>query len=163
MEGIPAPHLGIKDGYNEELVEFDGFTLPKTELERILTIPVPSEFLRLPSGSSVIDPDSVLGESGRYYHGYKDGKYFLPNDEVSSTHLIVHSDSHLICVQGRARSFGSSTQGVHTTVGWETVSRPHGHFTQKSHGHSDRHRSLGSEIRYVNSGMICSRLGADIS
>lgn len=38
---------------------------------------------RKPEGTSVIEPDSVLGESGRLYHGYKDGKYFLPNDAVS--------------------------------------------------------------------------------
>lgn len=38
---------------------------------------------RTPVGTSVVDPDSVLGESGRLYHGYKEGKYFLPNDAVS--------------------------------------------------------------------------------
>jgi hypothetical protein len=44
--------------------------------------PVPAEFTRTPTGSSVYDPESILGESGRTYHGYKDGKYFLPNDAV---------------------------------------------------------------------------------
>lgn len=39
---------------------------------------------RTPEGKSVIDPDSVLGDSGRWYHGYKDGKYLLPNDSVGS-------------------------------------------------------------------------------
>lgn len=34
------------------------------------------------TGDSVYDPDSDLGASGRFYHGYKDGKYFLPNDAV---------------------------------------------------------------------------------
>lgn len=38
-------------------------------------------------GSSVIDPTSVLGESGRLYHGYKDGKYFSPNDAVYVRHF----------------------------------------------------------------------------
>lgn len=37
---------------------------------------------REPDGQSVIEPDSVLGESGRLYHGYKDGKYYIPNDAV---------------------------------------------------------------------------------
>lgn len=37
---------------------------------------------RVPDGHSVIEPDSVLDESGRLYHGYKSGKYFLPNDAV---------------------------------------------------------------------------------
>jgi hypothetical protein len=35
------------------------------------------------SGQSVYDADSVMGESGRTYHGYKQGKYYLPNDSVS--------------------------------------------------------------------------------
>lgn len=34
------------------------------------------------SDTSVTEPDSVLGESGRWYHGYKEGKYLLPNDPV---------------------------------------------------------------------------------
>lgn len=38
---------------------------------------------RTAGGTSVIEPDSILGESGRLYHGYKDGKYLLPNDAVS--------------------------------------------------------------------------------
>ncbi|KAH8682536.1 hypothetical protein BX600DRAFT_430409 [Xylariales sp. PMI_506] len=29
---------------------------------------------RSPTGDSVVDPDSVIGESLRLYHGYKDGK-----------------------------------------------------------------------------------------
>lgn len=37
---------------------------------------------RQPAGTSVVEPDSVLGESGRLYHGYKEGKYLLPNDAV---------------------------------------------------------------------------------
>lgn len=41
-----------------------------------------------PTGSSIIDPESVLGDSGRFYHGYKDGKYFLPNDEVSEASYV---------------------------------------------------------------------------
>jgi hypothetical protein len=36
------------------------------------------------SGHSIHDQQSVLGDSGRLYHGYKQGKYFLPNDAVSS-------------------------------------------------------------------------------
>lgn len=42
---------------------------------------------RTPGGNSVVEPDSVLGESGRLYHGYKQGKYFLPNDAVCSVAL----------------------------------------------------------------------------
>lgn len=37
------------------------------------------------SGQSVYDAESVKGESGRTYHGYKQGKYYLPNDSASSS------------------------------------------------------------------------------
>lgn len=40
------------------------------------------ELVRVPSGASIVEPESVLGESGRSYHGYKEGKYLLPNDAV---------------------------------------------------------------------------------
>lgn len=35
---------------------------------------VPAEVYREPTNSSVYEPDSVVGESGRLYHGYKEGK-----------------------------------------------------------------------------------------
>lgn len=44
---------------------------------------VPEEFYRQPTGATVAEPESVLGTSGRTYHGFKQGKYFLPNDGVS--------------------------------------------------------------------------------
>lgn len=40
------------------------------------------ELMREPTGSSIYEPDHVVGESGRRYHGYKEGSYLLPNDEV---------------------------------------------------------------------------------
>lgn len=43
-----------------------------------------------PDGTSVVDPDSILDESGRLYHGYKDGKYLLPNDAVSGYLVGIH-------------------------------------------------------------------------
>jgi hypothetical protein len=44
---------------------------------------LPEEVLKhVPTGSSVVEPDSYMDESGRTYHGYKQGKYFLPNDPV---------------------------------------------------------------------------------
>ncbi|KAF3019014.1 hypothetical protein E8E14_013172 [Neopestalotiopsis sp. 37M] len=42
---------------------------------------------RHPGGTSVIEPESVLGDSGRLYHGYKDGRYFLPNDAAEQDRL----------------------------------------------------------------------------
>ncbi|KAH8682540.1 hypothetical protein BX600DRAFT_506126 [Xylariales sp. PMI_506] len=47
---------------------------------------------RVPSGGSVIEPDSVLGESGRLYHGYKEGKYFLPNDVAEQDRLDLQHE-----------------------------------------------------------------------
>lgn len=37
---------------------------------------------RMRTGSSILDANSVTDESGRTFHGYKEGKYFLPNDAV---------------------------------------------------------------------------------
>ncbi|KAK8131323.1 S-adenosyl-L-methionine-dependent methyltransferase, partial [Apiospora sp. TS-2023a] len=48
---------------------------------------VPTEVYREPSNASVYEPDSVVGESGRLYHGYKEGKYFLPNDAAEQDRL----------------------------------------------------------------------------
>lgn len=42
---------------------------------------------RVPTGSSVIDRSAVADESGRTYHGYKEGKYFLPNDAPEQDRL----------------------------------------------------------------------------
>jgi hypothetical protein len=39
---------------------------------------------RTPTGRSIAEPGSVFWpENGRTYHGYKEGKYFFPNDAVS--------------------------------------------------------------------------------
>ncbi|KAK9426222.1 hypothetical protein SUNI508_12493 [Seiridium unicorne] len=47
------------------------------------------ELVRNSSGSSVLEEDAVLGESGRTYHGYKDGlsSYLLPNDGAEQDRL----------------------------------------------------------------------------
>lgn len=48
---------------------------------------IPDEFVRVPTGTSVAEPGSILDEeSGRTYHNHNTGKYFFPNDAVS-----VHS------------------------------------------------------------------------
>ncbi|KAH8681848.1 S-adenosyl-L-methionine-dependent methyltransferase [Xylariales sp. PMI_506] len=47
---------------------------------------------RVPSGGSVVEPNSVLGESGRLYHGYKEGKYFLPNDAAEQDRLDLQHE-----------------------------------------------------------------------
>ncbi|KAH8651246.1 S-adenosyl-L-methionine-dependent methyltransferase [Xylariales sp. PMI_506] len=55
---------------------------------------------RTPVGGSVIDPDSVLGESGRLYHGYKEGTYFLPNDAAEQDRLDFQSRMFTILLDG---------------------------------------------------------------
>lgn len=42
----------------------------------------PEHFTRIPTGGSVIDMSAVYDDSGRSFHGYKEGKYFGPNDPV---------------------------------------------------------------------------------
>lgn len=46
-----------------------------------------AEVPREPTGSTIVEPDSVFDDSGRSFHGYKEGKYFLPNDAVSFAHI----------------------------------------------------------------------------
>ncbi|KAI1865512.1 uncharacterized protein JN550_008269 [Neoarthrinium moseri] len=48
---------------------------------------VPEEFTRSSTGLSVVDSDSILGDSGRTYNGYREGKYFLPNDAAEQDRL----------------------------------------------------------------------------
>lgn len=53
---------------------------------------MPAEWQRESSGASVVEPNSVVEDNGRTYHGYKEGKYYLPNDAVS-----IHQRSKAIC------------------------------------------------------------------
>ncbi|KAH8645692.1 S-adenosyl-L-methionine-dependent methyltransferase [Xylariales sp. PMI_506] len=47
---------------------------------------------RVSSGDSVVEPDSVQGESGRLYHGYKEGTYYLPNDAAEQDRLDLQHE-----------------------------------------------------------------------
>ncbi|KAK8062100.1 TAM domain methyltransferase [Apiospora hydei] len=62
---------------------------------------LPAEWYRESSGSSVIEPNSVTEDNGRTYHGYKEGKYFLPNDAAEQDRLDLHHYSSRIMLQGR--------------------------------------------------------------
>ncbi|KAI0123299.1 S-adenosyl-L-methionine-dependent methyltransferase [Xylariales sp. AK1849] len=55
---------------------------------------------RTPGGTSVVDPDSVLDDSGRLYHGYKDGAYFLPNDAAEQDRLDLQHRMFDIMLDG---------------------------------------------------------------
>lgn len=44
---------------------------------------LPEELDIKTTGTSVFEPESVWDNNGRSYHGFKEGKYFLPNDAVS--------------------------------------------------------------------------------
>lgn len=56
---------------------------------------------RSPTGSSIIDRSSVAHESGRTFHGYKDGKYFLPNDAAEQDRLDLQHAGFLRLLDGR--------------------------------------------------------------
>ncbi|KAH8664594.1 S-adenosyl-L-methionine-dependent methyltransferase [Xylariales sp. PMI_506] len=55
---------------------------------------------RTPTESSVVDPESIIGESLRLYHGYKDGKYFLPNDAAEQNRLDLQYEMLRILYDG---------------------------------------------------------------
>ncbi|KAK9780921.1 hypothetical protein SCAR479_02107 [Seiridium cardinale] len=42
---------------------------------------------RVPTNDTIADPVYVTSETGRTYHGYKEGKYFIPNDGVEQDRL----------------------------------------------------------------------------
>lgn len=48
-----------------------------------LTAEDPEEGLYVPGGTSITAPGSVSDPNGRTYQGYREGKYFLPNDPVN--------------------------------------------------------------------------------
>lgn len=66
--------------FNPAQILFVPSQMPQDQFEA--QFPIPEELLRIPDGSSVVEDDAVLAENGRTYHGYKEGKYFLPNDPV---------------------------------------------------------------------------------
>ncbi|KAJ4406651.1 hypothetical protein N0V82_010074 [Gnomoniopsis sp. IMI 355080] len=50
--------------------------------------PIPEEFIRIPSGTSIAEPGSILDEeSGRTYYNHHTGKYFFPNDAPEQDRL----------------------------------------------------------------------------
>jgi len=56
----------------------------------------PEELRHIPTSSYVLEAESVVGELGRTYHSYNQGKYYLPNDAVSASAsgcnpLIMHN------------------------------------------------------------------------
>ncbi|KAK6076583.1 methyltransferase domain-containing protein [Seiridium cupressi] len=55
---------------------------------------------RVPDGKSVVEPDSILEESGCLYHGYKAGQYFLPNDAAEQDRLDLQSHLWLLMLDG---------------------------------------------------------------
>jgi hypothetical protein len=59
---------------------------------------------RISSGSSILDTSSVMDESGRSFHGYKEGKYFLPNDAVRTTPPSMHSSMKHTKISRRNKS-----------------------------------------------------------
>ncbi|KAI1866769.1 hypothetical protein JX265_001142 [Neoarthrinium moseri] len=55
---------------------------------------------RTPGGTSVVEPDSVLEEWGRLYHGYKEGSYLLPNDAAEQDRLDLQHQVFLLLLDG---------------------------------------------------------------
>ncbi|KAI0168794.1 S-adenosyl-L-methionine-dependent methyltransferase [Pestalotiopsis sp. NC0098] len=62
---------------------------------------IPEDFLRQPTGSTIAEPESVLGRSGRTYHGFKEGKYFMPNDGQEQDRLDFQHRALTILIDER--------------------------------------------------------------
>ncbi|KAK7921647.1 Secondary metabolism regulator LAE1 [Apiospora marii] len=62
---------------------------------------VPAEIYRETSGASVVEPNSVVETNGRSYHGYKEGKYYLPNDAAEQERLDLQAMSTYVLLHHR--------------------------------------------------------------
>lgn len=71
---------------------------------------------RTPGGTSIVEPDSVLEESGRLYHGYREGKYLIPNDAVSICFLTPTCPTTKTTIIGRTRSPRFAASGLYVTA-----------------------------------------------
>jgi SAM-dependent methyltransferase len=62
-----------------------------------------AELVRIPSGTSVLEEGSILGESGRTYHSYKGdtSAYLLPNDAAEQDRLDLQHAMVTYCWDGR--------------------------------------------------------------
>lgn len=56
---------------------------------------------RITSGGSIVEPDAVADEDGRQYHGYKEGKYFLPNDPDEQDRLDFQHAIIMLLLDGK--------------------------------------------------------------
>ncbi|KAK6858887.1 S-adenosyl-L-methionine-dependent methyltransferase [Apiospora arundinis] len=79
---------------------------------------MPAEWQRKSSSASVVEPNSVVEDNGRTYHGYKVGKYYLPNDAAEqdrldglhySSKLMLHNRLHLAPIQSPKRVLDLAT------------------------------------------------------
>ncbi|KAH8671482.1 S-adenosyl-L-methionine-dependent methyltransferase [Xylariales sp. PMI_506] len=83
-----------------------------------------------PSGASVLEPDSVLGESGRLYHGYKEGTYYLPNDAAEQDRLDLQHEVFRMLFDGWMALAPLTTSPKFVldigtgTGGWYTILHP---------------------------------------
>ncbi|KAK8074726.1 hypothetical protein PG997_009389 [Apiospora hydei] len=89
---------------------------------------MPEELIRIPSGASVQTHDSILEATGRTYQSFREGRYFLPNDPVS-THTHIPRDRKEYGeatthhnTTGRARPTGSSTCLFRARIGGQARS-----------------------------------------
>ncbi|KAK7911933.1 hypothetical protein PG985_014414 [Apiospora marii] len=65
------------------------------------SILMPAEVPREPTGSTIVEPDSVFDDSGRSFHGYKEGKYFLPNDAAEQDRLDLQHAMLMMATGGK--------------------------------------------------------------
>ncbi|KAI1874233.1 uncharacterized protein JN550_002812 [Neoarthrinium moseri] len=84
---------GIPDSFQPSAFDPTVFVQKANEL-------INASLERTPGGTSVVEPDSILEESGRLYHGYNQGKYFLPNDAAEQDRLDLQHQVYRILLDG---------------------------------------------------------------
>ncbi|KAH8651155.1 S-adenosyl-L-methionine-dependent methyltransferase [Xylariales sp. PMI_506] len=79
---------------------YDWFPLQDRHIISAANDRINQDLERTPSGGSIVEPDSVIGESGRLYHGYKEGKYFMPNDAAEQDRLDLQHEIYRLVLGG---------------------------------------------------------------
>ncbi|KAH8647171.1 hypothetical protein BX600DRAFT_503350 [Xylariales sp. PMI_506] len=79
---------------------YDVLPPPAPSFAEVANVLINQQLGRVSEGNSVVEPDSVLGESGRLYHGYKEGAYFMPNDAAEQDRLDLQHEIVRILFNG---------------------------------------------------------------
>ncbi|KAH8658298.1 S-adenosyl-L-methionine-dependent methyltransferase [Xylariales sp. PMI_506] len=96
VEAPPHTDLRVSHPTHAYYTE-EGYYMPSYNL--------PEELRRIPTGTSTLDVESVVGEFGRTYQNFRDGKYLFPNDGAEQDRLDFQHAAFSILIGGPGTLF----------------------------------------------------------